>query len=156
MKPSRFFQSLTLVGTALALIGAILVFRHREAPKLGLFIKSDLLVQNTYLGPITPVPGNPQLIRVEVSVYDDPKPGGVEIQFVELNGTKIPLKPRDVYGFRGKGSFQLPPGGYKLKWTVNRDKFAWPRSVSHEESINLDKRDLWLQVMIQGETASIQ
>jgi len=114
------------------------------------------LVQNTYFGPIAPAPGNQQLIRVEVIIRDDPAPGGLQVQEVQFNRTKIPLKPRDVNGFRGQGSFQLPPGKYKLTWKLNRDKFAWPRTVSHEQEVNLSARDLWVQITINGEETSIR
>lgn len=115
-----------------------------------------IIAQNTYLGPIAPVPGDPQLIRVEIIVNDDPKLGGLQIQKVIFNSTDVPLKPRDINGFRGQASFQLPPGKYKLKWIVNRDKYAWPRTASHEEIVTLDKRDLWVQITIQGEEAKIE
>ncbi len=120
-----------------------------------LFLFGSLCAQNTYLGPTSPVPGNPQLIAVEVIVNDDPTLGGVQIQKVSFNEINIPLKPRDVNGFRGSGGFKLPPGKYKLKWTVNRDKSTWPRTASHEQLITLDPRDLWVQIAITGDEASI-
>lgn len=138
------------------LIAAIFVFSGGSGFKKFSIFDSSILAQNTYLGPISPVPGNPQLIRVEVIVNDDPKLGGLQIQQVKFNGTNVPLKPRDVNGFRGQASFQLAPGKYKLTWIVNRDKSAWPRTVSHEETVTLDPRDLWVQITIQGEEASIR
>jgi hypothetical protein len=156
MRQSRLLQLLALLGTALFLIAAIFIFRHSSTLKVGQIFDSELLVQNTYLGPTSPVPGNPQLIRVEVSFRDSPELGNVEIQNASFNGVPIPLKPRDVYGFRGKGSFQLPPGKYKLNWTVNRSKSAWPRTVPHEEIVTLDPRDLWVEVDVVGEEASIR
>ena len=144
MRQTRFFQFLTVIGTALFFISTLL------------FFKSELIAQNTYLGPTSRGQGNSKLIRVEISVNDDPKLGGVEINDVRFNNTSIPLKPRDISGFRGQGSFQLPPGKYKLNWSVNRDKSAWPRSVSHEELVTLDPRDLWVQILVVGDEVSIR
>ena len=110
---------------------------------------------NTYLGPTEPVPGNPHLVRIQVIVHDNPDPGGVQIKEVRLNATAVPLKPRDIYGFRGEASFQLPPGTYTLKWIVQRDRFIWPRTVTHEEKVKIDPKDLWIQIAITGESAAI-
>lgn len=156
MKKTRTFWLLTLFSSAVFLVGSLFLLRHQESYNLLPIFNSTELVQNTYLGPISPVPGNPQLIRVEIIVNDDPKLGGLQITEVKFHGTTIPLKPRDVNGFRGQGSFQLPPGKYKLTWKANRDKSAWPRTVSHEQIVNLDPRDLWVQITIQGEEASIR
>ena len=108
---------------------------------------------NEYLGPTAPIPG--ERIRVQILVNDDPSLEGVQVESAEFNHKNIPLKPRDVYGFRGQASFQTPPGHYMLKWTVRRDKLVWPRTVSHEETVNLDPRDLWIQITITGSKASI-
>ena len=114
------------------------------------------IAQYTYKGPTQPVPGNSQLVRIEVLVRDSPKAGGLEIKSVEFNGEGVPLKPRDIFGNRGAASFQVPPGTYKLRWVVQRDKLFWPRVVTHEEEVNVDPRDLWLQISIEGEEASIR
>lgn len=118
---------------------------------------STLVTQNTntYLGPNEKAPGNPQLIRVQVLVYNDPNPKGVTIDSANFDGTSIPIKPRDIYGFRGQASFQKSPGKYKLRWVVERDKQVWPRTITHEEEVILDPRDLWIQITITGETAEI-
>jgi hypothetical protein len=121
-----------------------------------LLLSFSLFAQNTYLGPTSPVPGNPQLVRVEVIVHDSPDPSGVQIESAEFNSTPIPLKPRDIHGYRGTASFQVPPGKYKLRWKVRRDKVVWPRSTSHEEEVNISPKDLWLQISIEGDTASIR
>jgi hypothetical protein len=110
---------------------------------------------NTYLGPSSPVPGNPQLIRVQVLVNDALDQKGLHILEADFDGTEIPLKPRDVYGFRGQASFQKPPGKYKLRWKMQRDKIVWPRTISHEEEVTLDVRDLWIQITITGDSAAI-
>jgi hypothetical protein len=156
MKRANMFSLFGLLGAATFLSAAIFLF-HSDASfkKLSIF-DSACLTQNTYLGPITPIPGNPQLIRVELIVNDDSKAGGAQIQQVKFHETEVPLKPRDINGFRGQGSFQLPPGKYKLIWVINRDKFTWPRTVSHEEIVTLDPRDLWVQITIQGDEASIR
>jgi len=120
------------------------------------FTTSELLVQNTYLGPTEPIPGNPQLVQIEVLVRDSPETAGVQIQSVIFNGQAIPLKPRDIFGKRASASFQLPPGNYMLRWTVNRNKLIWPRLITHEEEVTLDPRDLWIQILIEGEQVSIR
>ncbi len=144
-----------MLAMASFFIATIFLFQHQSLFKNVPIFDSTCIAQNTYFGPITPVKGNPQLIRVEVIVNDDPKLGGVQIKEVHFNQTNIPLKPRDINGFRGQGSFQLPPGKYKLTWVLNKDKFAWPRTVSHEQIVTLDPKDLWVQITIQGEEASI-
>jgi hypothetical protein len=113
------------------------------------------LAQNTYLGPIQPIPGDPHLVRIQILIRDSPELGGVQIQSVQFDSQNIPLKPRDIYGNRGGASFQLPPGKRKLQWTVRRDRSIWPRTVSHEEEVTIDPRDSWIQISIVGDTASI-
>ncbi len=125
-------------------------------PLLILSAVTSLLAQNKYFGPSGPIPKEPHLIQVEVFVKDSPDPNGLQIQSVTFDGSEIPLKPRDLYGYRGGGSFKKTAGKYKLTWVVNRDKFAWPRNVSHVEEVTLDPRDMWIQIQIEGETASIR
>ncbi|MBI5273054.1 MAG: hypothetical protein HY861_03630 [Chlamydiia bacterium] len=115
-----------------------------------------LWAQYTYQGPNQPVPGNPQLVRIEVLVRDSAQSAGVAIKSVTFNGQVVPLKPRDIYGNRGSSSFQLPPGEYSLLWVVQKDKFAWPRQATHEEKVTVSPRDLWLQISIEGDEASIR
>ena len=93
---------------------------------VALFLFQTLIAQNVndYLGPKQKVPGNPQLIRVQVLVSDDPNPQGAQIVRAEFHRHEIPLKPRDIYGFRGQASFQTPPGKYKLKWTGSEGSFC--------------------------------
>jgi hypothetical protein len=129
---------------------------HRSIFFLSLSFLGALFAQNTYLGPTSPVPGNPKTVRVEVIVHDSPVPAGVQIEYVQFDGNSVPLKPRDVHGYRGTASFQVSPGKYKLRWKVRRDKTIWPRTMSHEEEVTVDPRDLWLQISIEGETASIR
>jgi hypothetical protein len=114
-----------------------------------------LWAQNTYFGPTEPIPGSPHLIRVQILIRDSDVPSGLQMKSVTFNGTSIPLKPRDVSGYRGQASFQLPPGKYSLKWVVERDKRAWPRTLNREEEVILDPRDLWIQISIEGDTATI-
>lgn len=123
---------------------------------LSLFSVNCLCAQYSYEGPTEPIPGNPQLVRVEVLVRDSPLAGGVQVRSAKFNGRGIPLKPRDIYGNRGSASFQVAPGKYKLQWVVQKDKFAWPRQESHEEIVNVSAQDLWLQVYIEGDEASIR
>jgi hypothetical protein len=112
-------------------------------------------IAQTYMGPTEPIPGNPYLVRVELLVKDSPDAGGIQIESVTFAGRDIPLKPRDIFGKRGAASLQLPPGKYPLSWTVNRDKIIWPREVSYNQEVSLSPRDLWVQILIEGEHASI-
>lgn len=121
------------------------------------FFSDGLIVQNTnhYLGPNQPVLGNPQLVKVQILIYNAPNPSGVTIESASLNGKNIPLKPRDIYGYRGQAGFQLKPGTYKLRWKVNKDKNSWPRTIDHVEEVVISPRDLWIQITIRGNEASI-
>lgn len=114
------------------------------------------IVVQSYLGPKKSTASEADLIRVEVLVKDSPDLSGLEIRDVTFNGQNVPLKPRDVFGKRGSASFQLPPGKYSLRWTVNRDTIIWPRILDLEEEVNLDPRDLWVQIIIVGDKASIR
>ncbi|MDE3046186.1 MAG: hypothetical protein KGJ02_06040 [Verrucomicrobiota bacterium] len=151
MDTPKWLLTVILSGVFLASFSVAHLFQ-RTAP----FATDSLLAANTYLGPQKPVVGNPQLVRIEVLVRDSVESDGVQIKKVTFNSTDIPLHPRDVYGNRGAGSFQLAPGKYKLRWTVNRDHFAWPRNASFEEEVNVSPRDLWLQISIEGDKASIR
>lgn len=156
MNSQKFFQFLLIFGTVLMMLGTLLFFKQGQLPLLGAN-HYDLVAQNTntYLGPNQKIPGNPQLIRVQILVYNDPNPKGPTILNAQFEGTSIPLKPRDIYGYRGQASFQKPPGKYKLKWTVERDGINWPRTVDHEEEVILDERDFWIQISIVGNNAEI-
>jgi hypothetical protein len=151
MGSEKFFRFILLFGAALCASG---IFFTLTKP---LSSSSSTIAQNVneYLGPDGKAPTSKELIRIQILVNDDPSPQGVQIQSVAFDGKSISLKPRDVYGFRGQASFQLPPGKYKLNWTVQRDKYIWPRTVSHEEEVILDPRDLWIQITIIGDSASI-
>jgi|SRR6185295_13685706 hypothetical protein len=118
--------------------------------------EKSLVASFTYEGPTKHVPGNPHLVRVEVLMRDSPVARGVRIKSVEFNGQGIPLQTPDIYGNRGTGSFQLAPGKYKLRWVVQRDKLIYPRVLTHEEEVHIDPRDLWLQIEIVGEEATIR
>jgi hypothetical protein len=141
MGSERFLRLLVFLGTVFCATGLI----------FSLFAQN----MNNYMGPHAPIPGNPQMVRVQVLVYDSVESGGLEIQSANFNQTDISLKPRDIHGFRGEAAFQVKPGTYKLKWKVQRDKFIWPRVIPHEETVKIDPRDLWLQITIQGENAVI-
>ena len=141
-----------LIITSLALCTLSLLYFWPENEK----ISEKLLASFTYEGPTKPVPGNPKLVRVQVNVRDSPDSGGGQIQSVEFNGSSIPLQPRDIHGNRGKGSFQVHPGNYSLRWVVQQDAKIWPRNLTHEEEVTVDPRDLWLQIEIIGNEASFR
>lgn len=157
MKRSLFFQSFLWISGSLTLLGSYLWIQTKTESA---FVFTDPRMEGslaqTYFGPTAPIPGNPQLVRVEVLVQDGSEPNGLQVVSASFNGTSIPLKPRDVLGYRGGASFQVKPGKYTLRWKVNRDHFAWPRTASHEEIVTIDPRDLWLQISIEGDQASIR
>jgi len=149
MKDRRFFQFLFAVSTALSLFAICLSLLPGKGA-------GQLIAAYSYQGPTQPVPGNPHLVRVEVILRDSPALAGVQIKSADFNGQGIPLQPRDIYGNRGTGSFQVPPGKYKLRWVVQRDRVAWPRTITREEEVTIDPRDLWIQIEVVGENASIR
>lgn len=127
---------------------------------MSLLLILTLFAQNTFFGPtFNPAeplpPPKPHSVRVEVLVYDDSGQGGVEIREVSFDGQSIPLKPRDINYFRGGGSFQETEGTYRLRWTVNRTKQAWPQNETFTQNVIVDPRDLWIQITIRGSTAQI-
>ncbi|MDE3055901.1 MAG: hypothetical protein KGI80_04320 [Verrucomicrobiota bacterium] len=115
-----------------------------------------LFAQYIYEGPTSPEPNSSSLIKVEIMVRDDPTTGVGEILSVTFAGEEIPLKPADIFGNRGAASFQLLPGKYQLVWVVQRSKRVWPRTITHRADVIVDPRDVWVQVLIQGEKVSIQ
>lgn len=114
------------------------------------------IAQNTYFGPTHPGPNEEQLVKVQVLVKDSPQASGPQIESVVFNGQTIPLKPRDIFGKRGEASFQLMPGKYRFSWTTNQNKYVWPRNSSHQEEVLISSRDLWIQILIEGDSASIR
>lgn len=150
---------LTVLSGAILTVAATLLAIFKESPPQVSPVNQDVSLLasggNTYLGPVTRVPGNPQLIRVEVIVKDSPAANGPQITRVEFYNKEIPLNPRDIYGNRGNASFQIPPGKYKLRWTVDVNQRVWPREVNHEEEVTVSPRDLWIQLEIEGDHAII-
>lgn len=144
------FLQFVFAASTLFCLAAISLFFFQNHPS------PDLVASYSYQGPTQPVPGNPHLVRVEVIIRDSPTLAGVQVKSADFNGQGIPLQPRDIYGSRGTGSFQVPPGKYKLRWVVQRDKLAWPRTLNREELVTIDPRDLWIQIEIVGENASIR
>jgi hypothetical protein len=116
------------------------------------FSQHSLYAQMQYFGPTSPVPG---LVKVEIQIYDDPDLGGVTMQEVIFNEQSIPLKPVGIHGYRGGGSFQEKPGTYKLVWKVARTKNDWPRTVRHEQKIQVMVKDVWIQISLQGEKIEV-
>ena len=139
------------------MLGTLFYFNQTGLSIFGAKHHSDLIGQNTntYLGPNQKIPGDPQMLRLQILVYNDPNPKGVTIVKAAFDGASIPLKPRDIYGYRGQASFQKPPGKYKLTWEVERDDQTWPRTIDHEEEVILDARDYWIQITIVGDHAEI-
>jgi hypothetical protein len=149
-------QTVTIAGALLLAASSILFFTQGRSPLSPNNLNSEtFLVSNTYFGPINPIPGNPKLVRVEVLIRDSEDLSGPQIVSVEFNKSNIPLSPRDIFGNRGSGSFQLSPGSYKLRWVTNQNKFTWPRNADHEEEVTISPRDLWIQIQIDGEKVTI-
>jgi hypothetical protein len=155
MASMRFMQVLVCAGALLAASSLVLFFK-RAPLSSGSDGSQGLLASNTYFGPTNQwAPGNSNLIRVQILIRDSDDDAGPQVLSVTFNQKEIPLKPRDIYGNRGTASFQLPPGKYKLQWKTNQDKVAWPRNTTHEEELTLSPRDLWIQIEIDGDKASI-
>ena len=152
MGAQKFFQCLLGFGTMLLIFAVLLIFDPMTTGRHANIVAQNT---NTYLGPNEKLPGNPDLVRVQVLVYNDPNPNGAAILSAGFDGTQIPLKPRDIYGYRGQASFQKPPGKYRLQWEVSHGQNTWPRSTSHEETVTLDPRDLWIQITVTGDSAEI-
>lgn len=156
MKGKKIFHTLFILGSALTVWNIYFLLSPRKDPNAKKIANSSFVAQNTYMGPTEPIPGNPHLVRVEILIKDSSDLAGVQIQSVTFDGRAIPLKPRDIFGKRGAASFQVLPGQYNLRWTVNRDKTVWPRNLSHEEIVTISPRDLWVQILIEGDNASIR
>jgi hypothetical protein len=137
----RFLKLLLLLGAALFAVGVVLFF-----------IEHPCYAQSTYYGPKAPVPG---LVKVEITVYDDPELGGVAIEEASFNNQSIVLKPAGIRGYRGGGSFQVQTGNYKLTWRVSRLKKDWPRTIRHEQKIVVSAKDVWIQIAIHGEKVDV-
>ncbi len=155
MRAYRLLQLLFGMGTLLAISGIWLSLLHGPYSLEGLSEQEIAQNVNNYLGPHAKVVGAPHLVRVQLLIYDDPDPKGVQIVNVQFDHQNVPLKPRDIFGFRGQASFQVKPHRYLLRWTVQRDALNWPRTETHEELLTIDPRDLWIQINISGNSASI-
>ena len=153
-----FIRFITVSGACLTALSAVFFFMEQEARDRTVSEGAAPLIASagtTYFGPKSPVVGNPQLVRIEVVLKDSADSSGPQLVSVTFYNKNIPLKPRDVYGNRGSASFQVPPGKYKLNWTVNRDRYVWPRRVEHEMVVTVSPRDLWLQLEVQGDQATL-
>lgn len=128
---------------------------QKEIRSLLLLFSSVLFGQSIYYGPKASPhfdgPTNNHLIRVQIAVYDAPSLDGVRIKDVSFNNQTVALQSPDLKGFRGEAGFQVAPGTYTLIWNVSRDQFAWPRTIRHKEKIQIEKREEWVQITIQGE-----
>ena len=116
----------------------------------------SLFAQSTYYGPTSqPSPLSPHLVKVQIQAYDDPDLGGAKIASLSFNQTAIPLKPSDIYGFRGSAGFQLKAGSYSLNWETSNGTNNWPRTIKHQQQIQVQDKDVWVQISIQGEKVVI-
>lgn len=114
-----------------------------------------LAASYTYLGPDGSAQKRPGLVQVQILVRDSADPSGPEVTSVTFNNNNVPLQPRDIYGNRGNGSFQLESGTYQLRWTVNIRKKIWPRNATYTHEVEISPRDSWIQISIEGDKASI-
>lgn len=136
----KVFHLLMVLGAVLCVMGT------------GLFIRHLCYAQTPYYGPTSPTTG---LIPIQIQFYDDPSLGGVTIEEASFDGQEIPLKPSGIRGYRGGGSFKKAPGSYELLWTISRPGTDWPRTVQHQQIIDIKEGDVWVQLAIHGETATI-
>lgn len=114
-----------------------------------------LAASYTYLGPDGSAQKQPGLVQVQILVRDSLDPSGPEVTSVAFNNQNVPLQPRDIYDNRGNASFQMEPGTYELRWTVNVRKKVWPRNVTYTHQVEISPRDSWIQISIEGDKASI-
>jgi hypothetical protein len=145
----RLLQGVMIVGALLAMT-AVGLFYNKGQKTFPLIAQSV----NEYVGPTRKMAG-PEKVRVQILVHDDPHVSGEQIVQAEFNHQTISLKPRDIYGFRGQTSMQMPPGKYLLRWRVKRDAYVWPRTVYHTQEITLDPTDMWIQITITGNRATV-
>ena len=124
-----------------------------------LFFFFAVVAQSNYFGPKPPPhflsPPATNAIRVQIQIYDDPSLGGARINEVSFNQTKIPLQAPDLHGYRGGGGFQVPAGKYSLNWNVTVYQESSSQTFDHKKTVTISKNDTWVQIMIQGEEASI-
>lgn len=125
------------------------------------FLCAFFIAQSPYYGPnepphfSTPLPGTYDYTEVAINVYDQPELGGLKIESVSFNGTNISLQGADIHGFRGGGNFKVKLGSYPLVWSASKDSQTWPRTVQFKQTIQVGKRDDWLQVTIRGDQAQV-
>jgi hypothetical protein len=137
----RILHLILLVGAALFGTGVILFF-----------MLNPCNAQTPYYGPTSP---QSNLIKVDIQIYDDPDLGGVRVEEASFNGQSIMIKPPGLHGFRGGGGFQVKPGSYRLVWVVSRMSTDWPRTIRHEQKIQVKQGDVWIQVSIHGNRVDI-
>lgn len=97
----------------------------------------------------------PRAVQVQVFVYDEPELGGLKIESVSFDRRSVGLQPADLYGFRGGGGFQLPPGNYRLEWTASRGGHGWPRSEKYKKTVQIGTDDTWVQIEINGSSVTV-
>jgi hypothetical protein len=114
---------------------------------------SFLLASSTYFGPTSPTGAD--LIKVQVNLYDAPTLGGVSLEEASFDDRNIPLQPTTLNGFRGGASFQLPPGSYELAWTVRVNPIVYPRTQNYRKTVEISPMDRWIQITVEGASASI-
>ncbi|KPK32565.1 MAG: hypothetical protein AMS24_03910 [Chlamydiae bacterium SM23_39] len=90
------------------------------------------------------------IIRAEIAVFDDLTDPNGKIIEVKLDDVNLILKPADPSGSRGSSFFQLFPGKHVLKWTVQNNKYKWPRYTKYKKEIKLKKTDQWIHIRIEG------
>ncbi len=155
MTTMRWILTVVALGVFLGAGSLLFFFQNARWPLL----PTDHLsasTSNTYLGPSRPPQPGQRIVQIQIYVRDSQEAGGVQIVSAQFDGKRIPLQPRDIYGNRGSASFQVSPGKYKLKWKVNRDQYTWPRTLTHEENVEISSRDLWLQITIEGNEVTIR
>lgn len=90
------------------------------------------------------------VIRIEIVVFDDLEAQNGKILEVKLDDVNLILKPSDPSGSRGTSFFQLFPGKHVLKWTVQNNKYKWPRYTKYKQELKIKKQDQWIHIRIEG------
>jgi len=119
-------------------------------------ISSSLFAKTTSsFRPIPERPGSPHFVRVQITVTDISDETDMQIVHAEFDRQKIALRPPNPTGIRGKLHAQVFPGTYSLSWIVERKN---PRTTreSFEKEIEIDPKEEWVDILIEGDTIEVR
>ncbi len=98
---------------------------------------------------------NEKKVTVEIEVIDDLTKDGGKIFDVIFYGKVLPLRPPGSNGERGVVYFEIPPGKYKIQWTVNYIKYEWPRTSKLDKIINIEDTQTRAYILIKGDNITV-